>query len=553
MLGARVIAVAVGYCFGLFQTGYIYGEKHGVDIRTQGSGNAGTTNTLRVLGWKAGLITFLGDLFKAIFAVLLIRFIFIGKYPDAVKILELYAGFGAVLGHNFPFYLKFKGGKGIACTSGMILAVCPLAAPICLILFIGSIAITRYVSLGSILVVTSYLIQVLIFGHMGYLHVDTAYLPEFYIVSACFTAMALWRHKANIKRLLTGTENKFGMKKNDRMAKTAVIGAGSWGTALSLVLHTNGNDVTVWSIVEQEVQMLREKHEHVDKLPGVKLPEDITFTTDLKEAIEGKDYLILAVPSVFTRSTAKSMAPFVKKGQVIVCVAKGIEENTLMTLSDIVEQEIPAADVAVMCGPSHAEEVGIGLPTTVVAGARKKSVAEGVQDIFMNEVFRVYTSPDVLGMELGGSLKNVIALAAGMADGLGYGDNTKAALITRGISEISRLAIKMGANAETLSGLTGIGDLIVTCESKHSRNRKAGMLMGQGYTMKQAMDEVKMVVEGVYSAKAAIALARKYEVAMPIIEEINHVLFDDKPAKDAVRELMLRDRREEHSSLEWEE
>ena len=316
------------------------------------------------------------------------------------------------------------------------------------------------------------------------------------------------------------------------MAKTAVIGAGSWGTALSLVLHTNGNDVTVWSIVEQEVQMLREKHEHVDKLPGVKLPEDITFTTDLKEAIEGKDYLILAVPSVFTRSTAKSMAPFVKKGQVIVCVAKGIEENTLMTLSDIVEQEIPAADVAVMCGPSHAEEVGIGLPTTVVAGARKKSVAEGVQDIFMNEVFRVYTSPDVLGMELGGSLKNVIALAAGMADGLGYGDNTK---------------------AETLSGLTGIGDLIVTCESKHSRNRKAGMLMGQGYTMKQAMDEVKMVVEGVYSAKAAIALARKYEVAMPIIEEINHVLFDDKPAKDAVRELMLRDRREEHSSLEWEE
>ena len=334
------------------------------------------------------------------------------------------------------------------------------------------------------------------------------------------------------------------------MSKTAVIGAGSWGTALSLVLHTNGNDVTVWSIVEQEIQMLREKHEHVDKLPGVKLPEDITFTTDLKEAIEGKDYLILAVPSVFTRSTAKSMTPFVKKGQVIVCVAKGIEEDTLMTLSDIVEQEIPAADVAVMCGPSHAEEVGIGLPTTVVAGARKKSVAEGVQDIFMNEVF---PSPDVLGMELGGSLKNVIALAAGMADGLGYGDNTKAALITRGIFEISRLAIKMGANTETLNGLTGIGDLIVTCESKHSRNRKAGMLMGQGYTMKQAMDEVKMVVEGVYSAKAAIALARKYEVDMPIIEEINHVLFDDKTAKDAVRELMLRDRREEHSSLEWAE
>lgn len=336
------------------------------------------------------------------------------------------------------------------------------------------------------------------------------------------------------------------------MKKVAVIGAGSWGTALSLVLHTNGNEVTIWSIMEDEIRMLKEKHEHVEKLPGVKLPEDICFTTDLREAVSDKDFLILAVPSVFTRSTAKSMAPFVKEGQVIVCVAKGIEEDTLMTISEVVEQEIPTAEVAVMCGPSHAEEVGIGLPTTVVAGAKKKAVAESIQDIFMNEVFRVYTSPDVLGMELGGSLKNVIALAAGMADGLGYGDNTKAALITRGITEIGRLALKMGAKYETLSGLTGIGDLIVTCESKHSRNRKAGMLMGQGYTMKQATEEVKMVVEGIYSAKAAIALARKYGEDMPIIEAVNKVLFEDMPAKEAVRELMVRDKRAEHSGLEWE-
>lgn len=337
------------------------------------------------------------------------------------------------------------------------------------------------------------------------------------------------------------------------MAKVAVIGAGSWGIALANVLHTNGNQVTVWSIVEEEIAMLKEKHEHVDKLPGVALPEDMIFTADLAEAVADQEYLILAVPSVFTRSTAKSMAPFVRAGQVIVCVAKGIEEETLMTLSDIVEQEIPAAEVAVMCGPSHAEEVGVGLPTTVVAGAAKKKVAEGVQDIFMNEVFRVYTSPDVLGMELGGSLKNVIALAAGMADGLGYGDNTKAALITRGITEMGRLALKMGAKYETLSGLTGIGDLIVTCESKHSRNRRAGMLIGQGYTMQQAMDEVKMVVEGVYSAKAAIALAKQYGVDMPIIEAVNKVLFEDKPAKEAVTELMLRDKRAEHSGLEWNE
>ena len=334
------------------------------------------------------------------------------------------------------------------------------------------------------------------------------------------------------------------------MSRVGIIGAGSWGTALSLVLANNGHSVEIWSIVESEIEMLKEKHEHIDNLPGVKLPDSITFTTDIEETIKNNDILVLAVPSVFTRSTAVKMAPFVKEGQIIVCVAKGIEENTLMTISDVVESEIPCADVAVMCGPSHAEEVG-RLPTTVVAGARTQKTAEIVQDLFMNEVFRVYTSPDVLGMELGGSLKNVIALAAGMADGLGYGDNTKAALITRGIAEISVLAIEMGAKAETLFGLTGIGDLIVTCESRHSRNRKAGMLIGQGYTMDEATKEVKMVVEGIYSAKAALALAEKYDVRMPIIEEVNRVLFEDKPAKEAVSELMLRDRKIEHSSLEW--
>lgn len=336
------------------------------------------------------------------------------------------------------------------------------------------------------------------------------------------------------------------------MDKVGIIGAGSWGTALSLVLANNGHSVEIWSIVKEEVDMLKEKHEHVDKLPGVRLPDSVTFTTDLGSVIKNNDILVLAVPSVYTRSTAKSMAPYVKDKQIIVCVAKGIEDETFMTISDVVESEIPKADVAVMCGPSHAEEVGQMLPTTVVAGARTRQTAETVQNLFMNDVFRVYTSPDVLGMELGGSLKNVIALAAGMADGLGYGDNTKAALITRGIAEISRLAIKMGAKQQTLAGLTGIGDLIVTCESRHSRNRKAGMLMGQGYTMDEATKEVKMVVEGIYSAKAALALGKKYNVRMPIIEEVNKVLFEDKSAKDAVLELMKREKRAEHSELEWE-
>ena len=335
------------------------------------------------------------------------------------------------------------------------------------------------------------------------------------------------------------------------MAKASVIGAGSWGTALALLLSKNGHDVTMWSILEDEIRMLDKEREHKSKLPGVKLPDAMKFTTDLKEAVEGKDFLVLAVPSTFTRGTAKNMCPYVAEGQIIVDVAKGIEEATLMTLSQQIEQEIPQADVAVMSGPSHAEEVGRGLPTTVVAGAHTKQSAEQVQTFFMNEVFRVYTSPDMLGIELGASLKNVIALAAGMADGLGYGDNTKAALITRGIKEISRLGVAMGANTETLNGLSGIGDLIVTCASRHSRNRKAGMLIGRGYTMQQAMDEVKMVVEGVYSAKAAIALAKKYEINMPIIEQVNAVLFENQPAKDAVMELMLRDKKAEHEDILW--
>ena len=337
------------------------------------------------------------------------------------------------------------------------------------------------------------------------------------------------------------------------MAKVGVLGAGSWGTALSVLLHDNGHQVTVWSIDENEVKMLKEKREHELKLPGVKLAEDMVITGDMEEAIRGKDFLVLAVPSPYTRSTARNMKPFVAEGQIIVDVAKGIEESTLMTLSRQIEEELPQADVAVLSGPSHAEEVGRRLPTTCVIGAKTRKTAEYLQSMFINRVFRVYTSPDILGIELGGSLKNVIALAAGIADGLGYGDNTKAALITRGIAEIARLGVKMGGKIESFTGLTGIGDLIVTCASVHSRNRKAGYLIGKGMTMQEAMDEVKMVVEGVYSAKAAAKLAEKYEVSMPIVEEVNNVLFKGKSPAQAVDDLMQRESRSENQSLIWEE
>lgn len=329
------------------------------------------------------------------------------------------------------------------------------------------------------------------------------------------------------------------------MKKVSVIGAGGWGCALACVLCDNGHEVTLWSALLDEVKALSEDRENKAKLPGVRLSESIAMTGDLALACKDKDLLVFAVPSVFIRSTGRQAAPWVREGQVIVNVAKGIEESTLYTMTDIIKEEIPWADVAVLSGPSHAEEVGRRMPTTVVAGARSEATARFVQDIFMNDVFRVYISSDLMGIELGGALKNIIALAAGVVDGLGLGDNTKAALMTRGIAEIARLGHAAGGRLETFAGLSGIGDLIVTCTSNHSRNHNAGVLIGRGFTADEAMAEVKMVVEGVYSAKAAKKMAEKYHVAMPIVDEVNHVLFEKKSAREAMNDLLTRERKEE--------
>ena len=328
------------------------------------------------------------------------------------------------------------------------------------------------------------------------------------------------------------------------MAKVTVLGGGTWGIALAQLLDKNGHEVTVWSAIEKEVKVLSETNTHPN-LPGVTLSDRLKYTLDDKEAVTGADLLVMAVASTFTRKTANKLSQYVSEGQKIVAVAKGIEEDTLMTQADIISDEIPQADVAVLSGPSHAEEVSKFMPTTVVVGSPNKDTAKYIQNLFMCDVFRVYTSSDVLGIELGSSLKNVIALAAGISDGLGYGDNAKAAIITRGIAEMSRLGTAMGGKAETFAGLTGIGDLIVTCDSMHSRNRKAGILIGQGKTMKEAIDEVQQVVEGIYSAKAALALAKKYNISMPIVEQVNKVLFEDKKALDAFNELMNRERKDE--------
>ena len=323
--------------------------------------------------------------------------------------------------------------------------------------------------------------------------------------------------------------------------KIAVIGSGSWGCSAAILLANKGYSVYLWSWQQSETDRLNKDRENKDVLPGRHLPDNIICSHDMALCVDGADLVVTVAPSIATRTTAKQLAECIKDGQIIVNLSKGLEDGTLFTLSQVYREEIPNAKIAVMSGPSHAEEVSIGLPTVNVVAASDEKVAKYIQQIFTTENFRVYTSGDILGVELGGAIKNVIALCAGICDGIGYGDNTRAALITRGIAEISRLGVAMGAKEETFAGLSGIGDLIVTCTSTHSRNHRAGILLGKGMSLSETLNSVHMVVEGVNTAKAAYELSKKYNVRMPITQEAYRVLFEGKSAKDAVKSLMNRD------------
>ena len=337
------------------------------------------------------------------------------------------------------------------------------------------------------------------------------------------------------------------------MAKVTVLGGGGWAIALAMVLCENGNDVTIWSAVDREVEALSKDRENKISLPGIIIPEEMKITGDLDEAVKDVDVIIMAVASSFVRSTAHSLQGKIKEGQIIVDVAKGIEHDTYNTMTEIIVDELPDCDPVVLSGPSHAEEVARQIPTSVVIGSKNEDTAEFVQKLFANEYFRVYRSPDMKSIELGGALKNVIALAAGVIDGLGFGDNTEAALMTRGISEITRLGDAMGGHKRTFYGLSGMGDLIVTCASKHSRNRRAGVLIGKGYTLEEAIKEVNMVVEGAVSAKAAYELTQKYNIDAPIIKAVNKVLFEGMDPLDAMKYLMNRRLTNEYVDLDWED
>jgi glycerol-3-phosphate dehydrogenase (NAD(P)+) len=335
------------------------------------------------------------------------------------------------------------------------------------------------------------------------------------------------------------------------MSKIAVIGSGSWGTAFSFMLGRNKHNVCLWSYFKEESEELARCRENKQYLPGVLLPECISFTPDMEECVCGAGLVVIATPSHTVRQTAKNLAPYIKSGQVIVCISKGFDEESLLRLSQVISSEIPHAAVASMSGPSHAEEVGRCLPTTNVVAHPDLKVAQYIQDLIMAPEFRIYTSDDIIGVELGGSLKNIIALCAGISDGLGYGDNTKAALMTRGLAEIIRLGRAMGGRLETFAGLAGVGDLIVTCTSMHSRNRRAGILIGQGKTAEQAQKEVKMVVEGVKTTKAAYKLSQKYDIDMPITHQAYNILFENKNPLQAVNELMCRSKKEEIETISF--
>ncbi|MTI69909.1 MAG: NAD(P)H-dependent glycerol-3-phosphate dehydrogenase [Firmicutes bacterium] len=329
------------------------------------------------------------------------------------------------------------------------------------------------------------------------------------------------------------------------MKNIGVIGGGSWGTALAILLGKKGYNVDLWIRNNKQVKKMKMARENVRYLPGVILPDKININNDMLKTIHKKDIILLAVPSHAVRNVLEKMQKHVEANQVIVNVAKGVEQNTLFRVSEIVKEILPESNYAILSGPSHAEEVAKDMPTAVVVASETRKIAEYVQKVFMAPKFRVYTNPDVIGVELGGSLKNVIALGAGISDGLGYGDNTKAALMNRGIIEISRLGEKMGADKNTFAGLSGIGDLIVTCTSMHSRNRRAGIKIGEGYSFEDAVESVGMVVEGIKTAKSAYQLAKEYNVRMPICEEIYGVLYKNKDVKNSVINLMLRDRKHE--------
>lgn len=622
-----IIVVILAYFLGNISPATLIGRFYGIDIKKEGSGNAGTTNVLRVLGTKAALATLAIDILKGYIAVNIAE----GRCGNLGAMLAFAA---VVLGHIYPVIFKFRGGKGVATFFGAAFAISwPSAFAAAIIAIIGA-AISKKMSIGSISAAMSFPLLTLY------------YYPKALPIAVIMSFVIIFTHRTNIKRLINGeekelsigskikdklnqqvsgsekstskavkayeknTDNSAELNKKERneinkaskdsgletpekdnlektdsndndvvfdkhvgvghrhieiageptdyyefdkkpvlndddIKKVAVIGNGSFGTAIANVIANNGYAVTIYGRNKEDILSMRKTNVNSKYLPGALLNKNIRYTSNIKTAASNRDVLIFAIPAQHFANIFKKAIKFIGKDTIIVNLAKGIENDSLRTMSQIANKISNNRYVAIS-GPSHAEEIVRNYPTTVVAASTDISAAKKIQNLLMRNKFRVYTSDDVIGVELGGALKNVIAIGTGIADGMEFGDNAKAALMTRGIHEISRLGVAMGANDATFAGLSGIGDLMVTCSSDLSRNRRCGILIGSGLTPEEAVREIKSTVEGFYTVEAATKLAEKYKIEMPITSSVKAVIDGKLEPRDAVELLMNREKKQEN-------
>ncbi len=554
------------YILGSVPIGLLLARVKGVDIRNVGSGNIGATNVFRSVGKAWGIATFIGDALKGFipaffFPVFAIRVL----QHSTVSNLGLLFGCAAIVGHNWPVFLHFRGGKGIATSAGVLLGVAPVSVGVGACIWGMLFVTTGYVSVASIAAAAA----VPASAWALYLPETGPLLP---FVLTVLGAVAIGRHSINIQRLFKGVEHRFnlpwlkpgkgGMRTESDarerapgdlgsftgpsgITRVCVIGDGGWGTALAMVLQRNGHSVTVWGPFPDYIARIRRERTNPKFLPDVDLPPEILWTANREEAASGADVVVLAVPSRFYKEVVGSFAPVITPDASVVSVTKGLDRETLQRMSQVASELLGHRPVAALSGPSLAEEVARGIPTAVVVAAALPDQALALQSLFVNPAFRVYASDDVAGIELGGALKNVLAIAAGISDGIGYGDNTKAALITRGLAEITRLGAALGAHRNTFAGLSGMGDLVVTCTSRRSRNRAVGERIGRGESLEKIMSSMEQVAEGVWTSLTAQALARKLDVDAPIIDEVCAVLHEGKDPRAAVKALLTREPRPE--------
>ncbi len=543
-----IILFLVGaYLIGAIPTGYLIGRWYKLDLREEGSGNLGSTNVYRVVGFIPSVVVLFVDLLKGFLPIW-----FFPLWDSHTGPWALAYGLAAILGHVWPVYTRFRGGRGVATAAGTLIALAPGAVAIAFFLWLGTVLLTRTASLGSLLAATT--MPIIVNSTK-----ETLGNPQSVVIYALLiAALVWWTHRANIGRLLRREEIKIhwnrkfsprtnspdnGDKKRMTVKSVAVLGAGSWGSALAHVLAENGHDVRLWTRNEALVQEIHAKNSNERYLPGAYLNKNIRPSTDMVDTITGTQFVVSACPSHAVREVLGAARPHLDE-QTLISTSKGIEITSDLRMSEVIAEVLGTLNgiqTVALSGPSFAEELVQGLPTAVVAASLDEDSAVLVQELFQNGYLRVYTQPDISGVEFGGALKNVIALAAGVSDGILLGNNARAAIITRGLAEIVRLASRLGAKESTLAGLAGLGDLVLTCTSDMSRNRTVGIAIGSGRDPDEIVNNMDQVVEGVRTARAAHELGRKLDVELPITQGIYSILYESVAPSEALARLMARE------------